>query len=387
MTGRVARGVLNQWLGAPPPVHPEVLLGLTHSLVFLLYSEDPDGFDMATEISMIWKWVRRQPLTLQEQLYDASGPKDIDVIKEVVHGMGLASLGDIGRGVIASVRQRLWGPILGVCFVSARQIATPWLIRRAVKVVLKNSNLTPTQQAWAAPWLMSAGQFLSGAAPRVAAKIAHALKSQERSCSSSLAAGVLGSIVVCHPTPFALSVLACGSGASAAQAETCFQRIKRMMVEGDHEGVFAVFQGDPPLGCFSEEEYLNRIFSQYLRTVREHLTAVGGIFPGLALRDHEGQQLPQGRLAIFDLIEEYVSVMESPDNGRRIRQFATSVERFRADAQSDLESCSNPPLAQSPDCEYRLPWWLFTSAALLEIGDGLSRKLSAAEIDNRRASQ
>ena len=149
----------------------ETLLYLGNDVIKAL-SFEPEGnvFNMAKEISLMWKEWKGEVLSAQEKLY-LDSPKQIDVFAEVVNGLKYSTLALIGQSwytsVTSAAQNRLWSHVPAICAYSGAAIAGGQSVAVAVERVLSRSNLSDESKSLVQPWMNTIGRLALGFIPKV----------------------------------------------------------------------------------------------------------------------------------------------------------------------------------------------------------------------------
>jgi hypothetical protein len=149
----------------------DLLLHMTNDLIHTLAPQKREMFSLAREGSIVWKQLRGQPLTAEEEAYDST-PKQLNVAREILNGLKYSSLALMGQRLYSSVSsaltQGLQKHLPWIIGSSATTFVGPLCLARAVETVLQRRlQLTERQKAVVRPWLNMVGRLAVSFVPKV----------------------------------------------------------------------------------------------------------------------------------------------------------------------------------------------------------------------------
>ncbi len=148
----------------------ELLLYLANDLIKTLAPQKQETLSMAKECTLLWKEIRGQKLTLEEQRYQ-DAPKKLDVTAEILNGLKYSSMAIMGQRLFSSVTSAihlgLWEHIPSIVGYSSAMFLVPTGIADSIEKVLQYSGLTQHQKTLIQPWLNVVGRLVLGFLPKV----------------------------------------------------------------------------------------------------------------------------------------------------------------------------------------------------------------------------
>ncbi|NGX51150.1 MAG: hypothetical protein K1060chlam2_01008 [Chlamydiae bacterium] len=131
---------------------------------------EKDYFNVAKEISLMWKEFRGQKPTLEEKVYRDS-PHELNVIGEISNGLKYSSICLTGMdwysSVTSAVKNKLWSHIPFISAYSGSVLFGYQAITKATTLVLQKTRLSKKQREQVEPWLNMVGSLALGFLPKV----------------------------------------------------------------------------------------------------------------------------------------------------------------------------------------------------------------------------
>lgn len=171
-TGFSLKALIERQLFQNPNIPPDLWLQLANDLISFLNPPAQKTFNLATEISILWKQIRGQPLTNEETIYEDNGfPKQLDPIQEVLKGFKYSCTWLMGENLYSSITSAIAKNLYDhIPFIFGSFSASwfgPSLVSSGVHHVLQRFNLTEEQRKIVEPWLIQLGNTLLRLTPKV----------------------------------------------------------------------------------------------------------------------------------------------------------------------------------------------------------------------------
>ncbi len=148
----------------------ELLLYLANDLIKTLVPQRKETLSVAKECNLLWKNLRGQTLTAEEQAYQ-DAPKELDVTGEILNGLKYSSMAIMGQRLFSSITSTvqlgLSEHLPSILGYSGAIFLTPKGLAYAVDKALQYSGLTQEQKALVQPWLNVTGRLALGFLPKV----------------------------------------------------------------------------------------------------------------------------------------------------------------------------------------------------------------------------
>lgn len=150
----------------------ETLLYLANDLMAALVPQETETLNVKKEMVIMWKQLRGQELTQEEEAYDNS-PKEINVVGEILNGITLSTTALIGQNMFRSIQSAIaegfWNHVPAIIGYSGTALFGAQGIAYAVDKLLGRSSLSKDQKEGIRPWLNMVGRLALGFAPKVQA--------------------------------------------------------------------------------------------------------------------------------------------------------------------------------------------------------------------------
>lgn len=171
LVGFVSRLLIEQTFFQNHHIPQDLLLYLVNDLIQILVPKKKETVSVPKELSIMWKQLRGQKLTSEEEAYDKA-PKELDVLGEILNGVKYSSMALMGKSLYTSMTstlsQGLWSHIPAILgYTTATMLGSQGVALAVNKLLEAHRCLNTNQKALVQPWLNMVGRLALGLIPKV----------------------------------------------------------------------------------------------------------------------------------------------------------------------------------------------------------------------------